>query len=164
MSGSVVVVMGVAGVGKTTVGSALARRLAWTFLDADDDHPAENVARMARGVPLTDDDRRGWIEAVRDRVARHVARGDDVVLACSALREAHRALLATAAPRVEIVHLAAARDVIERRLASRVGHFAGPDLLPSQLGDLELPEDALLLDAALPVAELVERIVAELDL
>ena len=156
--------MGVAGAGKTTVGSALARRLAWAFLDADDDHPPANVAKMTRDEPLTDEDRRDWIEAVRERVARHVTRGDDVVLACSALREAHRALLADAAPRVEIVHLRAPRDVIEHRLASRGGHFAGPALLPSQLGDLELPEDALVLDATLPVDELVAKIVDELEL
>ena len=156
--------MGVAGAGKTTVGTALAKRLAWEFLDADDDHPPANVAKMARDRPLTDDDRRDWIEAGCERVARHVARGEDVVLACSALREAHRALLAAAAPRVEIVHLAAPPDVIERRLAARGGHFAGPALLPSQLGDLELPEDALVVDARLPVAELVAQIVGELDL
>lgn len=156
--------MGVAGVGKTTVGRALAHRLEWTFLDADDDHPPANVAKMARGEPLTEEDRRGWIEAVRDRLVRHVRRGEDVVLACSALRRAHRALLAAAAPRVDIVHLTAPHDVIERRLLTRAGHFAGPELLGSQLDDMELPEDAVVIDATLPVAEIVARIDAALEL
>ena len=164
MNPIVVVVMGVAGVGKSTVASALARRLAWTFLEADDDHAAENIARMARGEPLADRDRDGWIAVVRERIMRHARAGENVVLACSALRRAHREKLGSAAPRVEFVHLVAPSHVIEQRLAARGGHFAGPALLPSQLEDLERPADAVTLDAQRPVAELVERIVETLGL
>ena len=163
MSGTVVIVMGVAGVGKTTVGAELARRLGCTFLDADHDHPPANIARMARNEPLDDEDRRAWIEAVRARVEHHVARGDDVVLACSALRLAHRALLIAAAHRVVVVHLTAPRDIIAARLASRRGHFAGPALLASQFDDLQLPDESLTLDATRPVAELVAEIVATVN-
>ena len=164
MTPTVVVVMGVAGVGKSTVGGALARRLGWTFVEADDDHSPSNVAKMARGEPLGDEDRDGWIRAARDRVARHVDAGENVVLACSALRHAHRELIRGAAPRVEFAHLVAPADVIERRLATRTGHFAGPALLPSQLEDLQEPWHALTLDARRPVAELVDLIIATLGL
>ena len=164
MTPVVVVVMGVAGVGKSTVGSALASRLGWTFLEADDDHSPDGVARMAQGVGLGDEERDAWMRAVRDRVARHVAAGEHVVLACSALRHAHRALLREVAARVEFAHLVAPAPVIEERLSAREDHFAGPALLPSQLADLEEPDDALVLDARRPVHEIVDRIVAALDL
>ena len=160
----VVVVMGVAGVGKSTVGSALAQRLGWPFLEADDDHSPTNVADMARGEPLGDEGRDVWIAAVRRRVVAHVARGESVVLACSALRHAHREVLRSAAPRVEFAHLIAPAAVIEQRLATRPGHFAGPELLPSQLQDLEAPRDAFVLDARRSVPELVEGIVDALGL
>ncbi|HEX6590133.1 MAG TPA: gluconokinase, GntK/IdnK-type [Longimicrobiales bacterium] len=159
-----VVVMGVSGVGKSTVGSVLARRLGWTFLEADDDHSPESVAAMARGEPLDDAQRDVWIAAVRDRVARHLAAGENVVLACSALRHAHRNVVRRAGPRVEFVHLVAPRAVIERRLAERSGHFAGPGLLPSQLEDLEMPRAALEVDATRPVPVIVEHIIAALGL
>ena len=159
MSPIVVVVMGVAGVGKSTVGSALAQRLGWSFVEADDDHSPASVAKMARGDALGDDDRDAWIREVRARVDRHLVSGENVVLACSALRERHRAVLRGATARVEFAHLIAPALVIEERLGTRTGHFAGKALLPGQLDALEQPDDALALDARRPVPELVEEIV-----
>ena len=160
----VVVVMGVSGVGKSTVGSALAQRLNWTFLEADDDHTPASVAAMAGGDGLGDAQRDVWIVAVRDRAARHVAAGEHVVVACSALRHAHRKVMRGAAPRVDFVHLVAPPAVIAQRLAARAGHFAGPELLPSQLADLETPRDALTVDATQPVPAIVDAIVHALGL
>jgi gluconokinase len=163
-STNVVVIMGVAGVGKSTVASALALRLGWTFLEADDDHSAANIAKMRSGQPLDDDDRAGWIDAVRKRVMRHVAAGEKVVLACSALRRTHRRVLRSAAPHVVFVHLVAPTAVVERRLSTRTGHFAGTAILPAQIEDLEVPADALTLDARRSVAELVDDITTALSL
>lgn len=146
--------MGVAGVGKTTVGRALAAALGWTFVDADDLHPAANIAKMSRGEPLDEADRGPWLAALRARLDR----GDDLVLACSALRAEHRHALAPAT----FVLLDASDDVIAARLAGRAGHFAGPALLPSQRAALERPGDALVLDATRPVGELVRAVRAAL--
>jgi gluconokinase len=156
--------MGVAGVGKSTVASALALRLGWTYLEADDDHSPANIAKMRRGQPLDDEDREGWIEAVRKRVARHVAAGENVILACSALRRKHRRVLRAAAPHVVFVHLIAPSPIVERRLSARTGHFAGPAILPRQIEDLEVPADALTLDARRSVPELVDDIISALSL
>lgn len=159
-----VVVMGVAGSGKSAVGRALARRLGWAFVDADDHHPAANVAKMRAGRPLTDADRAPWLAALHDLVADHHARGEDLVLACSALRRTYRGQLAGSVPDVRLVHLDVPRDVLSARLRERQGHFAGVDLLASQLADLETPVDdeALVVDGTAPVADLVERLAAAL--
>lgn len=159
---TLVVIMGVSGVGKTTVGQALAERLGWTFLEADDDHPPANVAKMRRSEPLTDADRDGWIDAVRRRAERHLARGENVVLACSALRHAHRQRLRRIDAHVVFVHLDAPAEVIAERLREREGHFAGPGLLPSQLEDLERPADAIVVDATRPIDDVVAAIRARL--
>jgi gluconokinase len=156
--------MGIAGVGKSTVASALALRLGWTYLEADDDHSPANIAKMRRGQPLDDEDREGWIEAVRKRVARHVAAEEKVILACSALRRKHRRVLRAAAPRVVFVHLVAPTPVVERRLSTRTGHFAGPAILPGQTEDLEAPTDAITLDARRSVPEQVDDIISALSL
>jgi gluconokinase len=162
----VIVVMGIAGAGKTTVGRALAGSLGWSFHDADDFHPAANVEKMRAGVPLDDTDRAPWLATLRDLVARHVARGEHAVLACSALKQSYReALLPAGAPRdaVAFVHLDVAPSVAERRLAGRRGHYMQPSLVASQVATLEPPGDALCLDGELPVPELVSRIRRALD-
>src|SRR5690242_494854 len=159
----VVVVMGVSGSGKTTVGRALATRLGWPFEDADDLHPAANVDKMRRGVPLTDADREPWIRAVSSVIHGHVAHGRDVVLACSALRRRHRDAMRAhvAAGRVRFVYLDGTYDLIDRRLRARVGHFMPEALLASQLETLEKPDasEALVVDVAPPVPEIVDAIV-----
>lgn len=155
----VIIVMGVAGAGKTTVGTALADALGWGFLDADDLHPPANVRKMARGEPLTDADREPWLEALRAAIAAALARGESRVVACSALKAAYRTRLRGNEANVVFVHLDAPRAVLAQRLAHRAGHFAGPDLLGSQLATLEPPEDAAVIaNASAPPAAVVEQI------
>lgn len=165
----VVVVMGVSGSGKTAVGLALAARLGWRFADADDLHPAANVEKMRRGVPLTDADREPWIRALGRAVAEWTAEGRDVVLAWSALRRRHRdAVRATAsdAAAMRFVYLAGGYDTIEPRVRGRLGHFMPASLVRSQLDTLEPPDasEALVVGIEPPVAAIVERIVAGLGL
>lgn len=158
-----VIVMGVSGAGKTTIGQALARRLSWPFLDADDLHSAANVAKMKRGEPLTDADRGPWLDAVQAHIADALGRSTSIVVACSALRHAYRDHLAGGDTRVLFVHLDAPHDVLAARLASRRGHFAAPSLLDSQLASLEPPgDDAVVVDATRPPDEIVAGIVARL--
>jgi gluconokinase len=164
----IVVVMGVSGVGKTTIGITLARRLGWQFLDADDFHPAANVEKMRHGVPLTDDDRRPWLDALARELARRAAAGDDVVLACSALHRWHRDALRADACGADLrfVYLRAGYDDIDRRLRARTGHFMPESLLRSQLDTLEPPDatEALGVDAVAPPEAIVDAIVQGLSL
>lgn len=151
-----VVVMGVSGSGKSTVGAALAARLGVPFTDADDLHPAANVARMHAGVPLTDEDRGPWLDAVGADLAAHTGTG--LVVACSALRHAYRDQLRGHAPRTRFLHLAGDRAVLAGRIGHRQGHFMPPELLASQLDTLEplaAGEAGATLDAALGVPDLV---------
>jgi len=132
-----IVVMGVSGAGKTTVGELLADRLEAGFLDADDYHPESNRQKMASSIPLTDEDRRPWLRRLGAVLRDRAAAGDRVVLACSALRRAYRDLLRETAGDVFFVHLDASGPVIAERLRSRSGHFMSPALLDSQLATLE---------------------------
>jgi gluconokinase len=155
-----VVVMGVSGSGKTTVGERLAAALGLRFVDADDMHPAANVAKMTDGIPLTDTDRWPWLDAVGAVLAQ-----GDVVVACSALRRSYRDRLRLAAPRVRVVYLQVDRDVLAERLAHRPGHFMPATLLDSQLETLEPPgadEGALWVDADASVDETVATVVDRL--
>ncbi|MCW5890347.1 MAG: AAA family ATPase [bacterium] len=158
----VVVVMGPAGAGKTTVGRRLAETLGWAFHDGDDVHPAANVAKMRRGEPLTDADRAGWLAALHELIAALGARGADAVLACSALRAAHRDVLAGGRDDVRFVYLRVPPDELRRRLEARRGHYMHADLLPSQLATLEEPGDAITLDGTRPPDELAAAIRAAL--
>ena len=133
-------------------------RLGAEFLDADDLHPPANRAKMARGVPLDDTDRAPWLAALHELLAQSVASGRRVVLACSALKAAYREVLLADVPGARVVYLRADRSVLARRLASRRAHFFPPALLDSQLATLEEPADALVIDATLPVEEIVARI------
>lgn len=154
--GHPIVVMGVSGSGKSTVGAALAQRLRVPFADADDLHPAANVAKMSRGEPLDDHDRFPWLEVVGQWLADHP---DGGVMSCSALRRKYRDQLRGHASAVEFVLLAGDREVIERRQASRPGHFMPASLLSSQLATLEPlepDEGGLVLDVAQGVDQLVQ--------
>jgi gluconokinase len=154
--------MGVAGAGKTAVGRAVADSLGWTFLDADDFHPAANVAKMRAGVPLTDDDRAPWLAALRDLLERSLAADECVVLACSALKAAYREALipSRGADAMIVVFLDVAPAVARERLAARRGHYMPALLVESQFAALEEPSDraALRVDAALPVPDIVEQV------
>ena len=146
----IVVVMGVCGCGKSTVGAALAQSVQWPFLDADDFHPAANVAKMSAGLPLSDDDRWPWLDRIADELQGILARGDHAVLACSALKQAYRDRLARAGD-VRFVHLAGDYDTIASRLASRRHRYMPSTLLASQFEALEPPTDALDVDVREPV-------------
>lgn len=151
---SAIVLMGVAGCGKTTVGERLAARLGWTFLDADDYHPPANVEKMRSGHPLTDEDRWPWL----DRLNQLLRDGGSTVLACSALKQKYRDRIAAGVADIRWVHLAGSFGLIESRLAARKGHYMPAALLASQFETLEPPGAALSLDVTDPPDVLVERI------
>jgi carbohydrate kinase (thermoresistant glucokinase family) len=155
---SVIIVMGVSGSGKTTVGRLLAERLGWTFLEADDFHPRANIAKMRQGVPLQDEDRWGWLEALAHQLREHLDRSQPVVLACSALKQDYRDILRVDAARVEFVYLHGPPELIHSRMQSRSDHFMLPSMLNSQLASLEEPSDALVLEIDRPAALIVEQI------
>lgn len=143
----IVVLMGVSGSGKTTVGRTLAAKLGGTFLDADDFHPPANVAKMAAGIALTDADRIPWLDRLATELRAASARGRDVVLACSALKHAYRARLADGVgEELHWVYLKGDAATIEPRLASRTGHYMPRSLLASQFAALEEPDDAIVVD------------------
>lgn len=138
----VIVVMGVSGSGKTTVGELLSRRLGWEYADADEFHPAANVAKMQGGTPLTDADRWPWLHKIAEWIGAHVASGTPGVVSCSALKGAYRELLIQGRLEVRLVYLDGDRDVIAGRMKSRKGHFFMPEMLDSQFRDLEPPTPA----------------------
>jgi carbohydrate kinase (thermoresistant glucokinase family) len=148
-----VVVMGVSGCGKSTVARLLAEQLRSEFVEGDALHPPDNVARMAAGVPLTDDDRRGWLLTIAARLGAASRARQPLVVSCSALKRSYRDLLRGASHALAFVHLHGERALLEARMSARVDHFMPPSLLTSQLQTLELPgpdECAQTFDAALP--------------
>ncbi len=161
---TVIVIMGVAGSGKTTVGQALARALGWSFADADGFHPPANVAKMSAGEPLTDADRAPWLAAIRAHIDAKLARGENAVVACSALKAGYRHGLLAGDTRRHLVYLQGTRDQLWDRISGRQNHFMKPAMLDSQLAALEAPTDALTLNIAPPAAELISRIRTELKL
>ena len=159
----IVVVMGVSGSGKSTTGTALARTLGWPFVEGDDLHPPENVAKMAAGIPLTDDDRWPWLDRIVDELRALSTTSPDVVIACSALKQSYRDRLAPAGD-VRFVHLHGDRETIAARLAMRHHRYMPATLLDSQFATLELPADAIVVDIRDDVAAQVRKIVAGLGL
>lgn len=153
----IVIVMGVVGAGKTTIGKLLASELGWQFADADDFHPASNVEKISHGVPLTDEDREPWLDRLRGAILQWIANGQSTVLACSALKRSYRAKL-QAAPEVRFVFLKGSAALIAQRLRARHGHFAGEAILASQLVDLEQPEDAVTVDISGTPQQIVDQI------
>jgi gluconokinase len=135
----ILIVTGVAGSGKSTVGAMLAGRLGWRFADADDFHPAANIEKMRAGIPLTDADRRPWLRAIATWMDERIARGESAVVTCSALKRSYRDLLLGGRPQAQMIFLAADRQVLARRLATRHGHFFPEQLLGTQLDALEPP-------------------------
>jgi gluconokinase len=162
---SVILVMGVSGSGKTTVGAMLAGQLGWKYAEADSFHPPANIEKMAAGHPLTDEDRRPWLAAISKWIDDTIAAGEPAVVTCSALKRTYRDQLGAGRPQVQMVYLKGDRDLIATRLAARQGHFFTAEMLDSQFADLEEPtaeEGALVVSIAGTPKEIVEDILAAL--
>jgi gluconokinase len=158
--------MGPAGSGKTAVGKLLAAKLSWEFADSDDFHSPANIEKMSRGVGLTDEDRVPWLQSIHAAMLQWQAQGRNVVLACSALKSSYRELLGIHSndQDVKLVYLKGTYDLLWERLRSRKGHYAGAQLLASQLADLEEPAEAITIDAAPSPEKIVSEIRRLLDL
>jgi gluconokinase len=162
---SIIIVMGVSGSGKTTVGAMLAGRLHWVYAEADDFHPPANIQKMSAGHPLTDEDRRPWLAAIRAWIDKQIAAGQPGVVTCSALKRAYRDQLGEGRPELQMVYLQGSRDLIAARLASRHGHFFHAEMLDSQFRDLEEPtadEGILVVPITGTPEEIVEEILTDL--
>ena len=162
----IVIIFGVSGAGKTTVGKLLVRELGWRFIEADDFHPAANIEKMRKGHPLTDEDRWPWLDCLRKQIEQLLATGENAVLACSALKRAYRDRLRVS-DEVKFVFLRGDYPVVEKQLRSRHGHFMNAALLQSQFDDLEQPqpdENVLTIELGRTPEEIVERIEAKLNL
>ncbi len=164
----VVIVMGVAGSGKTTIGSLLAEGLSWSFFDGDDFHPPENVAKMSSGIALTDSDRVPWLQALADLIANLLASNTSAAVACSALKSEYRDRLKGGAgpntDQIRFVYLKVSPAVAHERLRKREGHFMPEELISSQFETLEEPDDAIVVNASLSPDEVVAQIRQALEL
>jgi gluconokinase len=149
--------MGPAGSGKTTVGELLAAQIKWEFADADNFHSPANIEKMARGLPLTDEDRIPWLHSLREAMLQWESQRRNVVLACSALKRSYRDLLQINS-NVKLVYLKGSYELLRERLRARKGHYAGEQILAGQFADLEEPADTITIDAA----QSPEKIVAEI--
>ena len=161
----VLVIMGVSGSGKTTVGKAVAERLGWVFKEGDELHPPANIAKMSAGVPLTDADRAPWLAAVGRWIDGWIAEGQPGVISCSALKRAYRQTLSEGRPQVRVVYIQVPYAVVAERLAHRKGHFMPPGLLSSQFAALEEPkpdEGVLTVNGDQPLSDTVDALVSML--
>jgi gluconokinase len=154
----IIILMGVSGSGKTTVGRLLAEDLGWEFLEADEFHPPANIDKMRRGVPLNDADRDPWLAALAAAIDTRTRAGRNAILACSALKHAYRTRLRVS-PDVHFVYLKGTHEEIDERLEDRRGHFFSPELLDSQFDALEEPRDALVVD----ISQTPEAIVRQIE-
>ena len=155
--------MGPAGSGKTTIGELLAGQLGCQFSDGDNFHSPANVEKMSLGIPLTDADRLPWLDSIREAISQWLAQGQNVVLACSALKRTYRERLQIS-PDVKLVYLKGSYDLLRQRLHARKGHYAGEQILTSQFADLEEPTEALVVDVAPSPQHIVAEIRAKLGL
>ena len=161
-----IVVMGVSGCGKSTVGAALAQSLGCAYVEGDDFHPPDTVARMAAGTPLTDAARAGWLQALAAQLRQATAAGQSIVMSCSALKRRYRDALRGGAPDLVFVHLAGSAELLAHRTADRVHRYMPASLLRSQLDTLEPPqadEASITVDVALPVERIVEEVRVRLE-
>ena len=159
----IVIVMGVSGAGKSTVGALLAAALGAAFIDGDDAHPKANIEKMRAGAPLDDADRLPWLRDLARTIDASRAEGADVVLACSALKARYRDVLAAGRTDVHFVHLTGDEALLRRRLEDRAGHFMPAGLLASQFADLEEPSEAIVVDAAQAPEEIVAAVLDALS-
>ncbi len=160
----IILVMGVSGSGKTLIGKKLAASLQWEFQDADDFHPASNVQKMRQGIPLSDQDRTPWLEALQQAIAGWLKESKNVVLACSALKASYRRQLCQGQKDVQLVYLQGSFELLKQRLAERQNHFMKAQMLQSQLHDLEAPTAGIQINIAQDPAAIVTQIRSHLDL
>ncbi len=160
----VIILMGVAGAGKTTVGRLLAKQMCWEFADGDDYHSEANVQKMSSGIPLTDADRAPWLAALRELISGWIGKGTNGVLACSALKREYREALSTSS-QVRFVYLKGSPEVLRERMHRRAGHFMTERMLASQLATLEEPDDAnaIVVDTDRSPMEIVEEIRRQIE-
>lgn len=158
------VLMGVSGSGKTSVGKQLSEILVWPFYDGDDFHSFENVCKMASGIPLDDDDRLTWLDELHDLIADHLAQGRSMLLACSALKRSYRARLSEGVPGVVFVYLQGDFDLIYTRMQARGQHYMKAGMLRSQFASLEPPGDAITVNIDQRVEDIAGQIIHDLDL
>jgi len=154
----IVILMGVAGSGKTTVGELLATALGWEFVDADSFHPRANIEKMGKGLPLDDADRNTWLQRLSDLISDRILRQESSILACSALKQLYRDKLAAGREEVRFVYLKGDFELFSRRVANRQGHFFSPDLLSSQFDSLEEPEGVPIVDVTEDPTSMVVKI------
>ena len=157
------IVMGVSGSGKTVVGRSLADQLGWDFYDADDFHLPENVAKMAKGIPLDDSDRAPWLDALHDLISSSLKLNRPGVLACSALKERYRQQLIDGNDEVQLIHLKGSYDLIWSRMEKRTDHYMKPQMLKSQFDALEAPTNALTIDISMSVDDIVQKIISNMS-
>ena len=157
-----VILMGVAGSGKTAVGKKVAEKLHWIFLDADNFHPAANIEKMKHGIPLTDDDRVPWLQRLHDELQHQLAERHSVILACSALKESYRNTLRDHISPLAFVHLDVDAETIRNRLQHRTAHFFPKELMESQFATLEKPKDAIIVDGRKPLDAVVDQVIQSL--
>ena len=157
-----VVLMGVAGCGKTSVGRRLSERLGWPFFDGDDYHPDENIAKMVQGIPLNDSDRFVWLSCLHDLIEEHLQAGHSLLLACSALKKGYRDQLHEGNPGTIFVYLKGDYELIFQRLQERESHYMKAEMLQSQFAALEEPEEAFVVDIDQDLDTIVEEIEGEL--
>jgi gluconokinase len=159
----IILIMGTTGSGKTTIGTLLAQRTGFEFADGDAFHPAANVAKMSRGIPLDDADRAPWLAILRDKILAWLAARQNAILACSALKQKYRDQLVVS-PDVKLVYLKGSYELFAQRIHARKGHFAHEDILAGQFRDLEEPSNAINVDARLSPEEMVADICKQLGL
>ena len=159
-----IIITGVSGVGKTTIGKLLSENMGWTFYEGDDYHTDVNLAKMRNGTPLTDDDRWPWLDALRAKISEIVLHEKDAVLSCSALKESYRMRLGSGLKDIVFVYLRGDYQLVRNRISARVGHFMSADLLVSQYSDLEEPQNGIIVDAALEPMEIINYLKRALSL
>ena len=164
INGLVIVLMGPMGCGKTTIGKMLAGKLGWVFCDADDAHPKKNIEKMAAGIALTDEDRKPWLEKLHAKIEHRLGRGENAILACSALKQVYRDILGVDQKNVKTVYLKGSFDLLAKRIQDRRHHYMDKTLLRSQLDTLEEPKDGLRVDISASRERIVRTIVDALEL
>ncbi len=158
----IILVMGVSGSGKTTIGEKLAESLGYKFADADDFHPQENIEKMRNGIALSDKDRLPWLQKMQDVIKKHLLENSNIVITCSALKASYRQMLLINHESVKLVYLKGSFELIHKRLKERLNHFMSEKLLKSQFEILEEPLEAIKIDISQPLEDIVQEILEKL--